>query len=817
MSRYRHHLYALLGYLALTLVMTYPLVRELGRAIPGDGFDGWQNVWNLWWVKRALLVEGTNPYFTRFIDYPNGVYLYFHTLNIFNGLTFLPVSLGAGLLVAYDAAVVFSFVVGGYGAYLLALYVIRQATQARNDPPAGQNFTAENAEGAKTTAKISANSALSAVNSSPTMRKAQLAAFVGGAIFTFSPYHMAHLLGHMQLISLEWIPFYALFVVIQIDKSANRQVSGQPSNVKRQASPARAAQPGRANVQSLISNLQSFLLPALCLVFVATCDWYYAFYMALFTGLYLLWTIVRRRTWRPVLAVAATGLLFVVATSPVLVPMIRESLASDYMVPPADSAERLSADLTAFVTPSELNPVWGGLVKGWANGFTATTSERTVFVGYSVLALAILAVWNRRRAAGFWGVSALAFAVLALGPVLHVGGQDEIAGVGPIPMPYALLRLAIPFLKISRSVSRFDVVVMLCLAVLAALGLSWLLDRAAQVPGNAPAKQVTLLDKGLYSPPRMQRSRRKPNDNSANSALSEVKNLFFQQGQQGPGRQRAVWLAAGALALVGLEFWVAPYPLSYPETRPFHYQLAQEADQFAVMDIPMDYWDRPANLLYQTVHQKPMVSGYTSRSNPRAPADRTPVLQTFRYLAPDINDADPRALAATVLSDLDVRYVIVHKNDLPPGDYRQTVLSTADDVFQGWPVAVDDDWLKVYRVPPPDARLPYVILGDGWAPREVRDGGPARALAASAATLLVRLPAAQAVRLEITAYSRDGESSLEVRSGEQVAGVYPLGGQPAVITTPAMSLPAGESVVELRAGPVPAKVVVTQVKLVVQP
>ena len=27
---YRHHLYALLGYLALTLVMTYPLVRELG-------------------------------------------------------------------------------------------------------------------------------------------------------------------------------------------------------------------------------------------------------------------------------------------------------------------------------------------------------------------------------------------------------------------------------------------------------------------------------------------------------------------------------------------------------------------------------------------------------------------------------------------------------------------------------------------------------------------------------------------------------------------------------------------------------------------
>jgi hypothetical protein len=760
-GRYRHHLYALLGYLALTLVMTYPLVRELGRAIPGDGFDGWQNVWNLWWVKRALLVEGTNPYFTRFIDYPNGVYLYFHTLNIFNGLTFLPFSLGAGLLVAYDAAVVFSFVAGGYGAYLLALYVMRQAVQVRNDPPVGRNLTAEKAEAAETTTKFSAHSAYSAVNLFSAGRNAQLAAFVGGAIFTFSPYHMAHLLGHMQLISLEWIPFYALFVLVQIDKAA---VGGQRSSVKRPR-PAGASQPvlasGPGGGQPPTSNLQSLILPALCLVLIAACDWYYAFYMALFTGLYLLWTVWRRRIWqRPALAVAAIGLLFVVATSPVLVPMIRESQASDYMVPPADSVELLSADLTAFVTPSELHPVWGGLVAGWANNFTATTSERTVFAGYSVLALAVLAVWTRRRAASFWGLCALAFAILALGPVLHVGGQDEIAGVGPLPMPYALLRQAIPFLKISRSVSRFDVVVMLCLAVLAALGLSWLLNRVSQ------------LDK-----------------------------------------KRASWLAAGALALVGLEFWVAPYPVTYPETRPFHYQLAQEAGQFAVMDIPMDFWDRPGNLLYQTVHQKPMVSGYTSRSNPRAPADRTPVLQTFRYLGPDINIADPRTLAATVLADLDVRYVIVHKNDLPPGDYRQTVLSTADDLFQGWPVVVDDDWLKVYRVPPPDARLPYLVLGDGWAPREVRDGGPARAIAASDATLLVRLPAAQAVRLEITAYSPDGESSLEIRSGEQVAGVYSLGGQPAVITPPAMSLPAGESVVELRAGPVPARVVVTQVKL----
>ena len=37
--------------LLLTLGITYPLVRQFTAAIPGDSFDGWQNYWNLWWVK----------------------------------------------------------------------------------------------------------------------------------------------------------------------------------------------------------------------------------------------------------------------------------------------------------------------------------------------------------------------------------------------------------------------------------------------------------------------------------------------------------------------------------------------------------------------------------------------------------------------------------------------------------------------------------------------------------------------------------------------------------------------------------------------
>ncbi len=702
----RHHLYALLSYLVLTLLMTFPLAREFGRAIPGDGFDGWQNVWNLWWVKRALLVDGSTPYFTRFVDYPDGVFLYFHTLNIFNGLTFLPFTLNGGTLVAYNVVVVFSFVVGGYGSYLLALYVIRQA------PSYGQCLP----------------------------RHARLGAFLGGAVFAYSPYHMAHLLGHLQLISLEWLPFYALFIM----KVINRSASHKPDQLN-----------GRLHRASIA---------ALFLILAAACDWYYAFYLVLFTGLYLLWTIWRRRVlWKPMLAAATTGLFFVLISSPVLVPMVRESLSADYMVPPAGSTERLSADLTAFITPSELHSLWGQLALRWAGRFTATTSERTVFAGYSVLALGLVALTAPGRRARFWGLSALTFAVLALGPILHIGGNTRFAGIGPIPLPYALLDRIIPFLKISRSVSRFDVMVMLSLSVLTAVGLNWLLNRIQQTGYNGSAKWLT---------------------------------------------------AVGALTLVGLEYWAVPYPMSAPETQPFHYQLAKESEHFAVMDIPMD-WDRPANLLYQSIHQKPSVSGYTSRTNPLSPAWRTPVLQTFRYLGPDINADDPRTLAPTVLTALNVRYVIIHKTDLPPGDYRETTLELADAIFDGWPVIVDDDWLKVFRVTRPNTSLAYVVLGEGWAPRDWRNGGPVRVLSEPEAQLRLQLPGPLTAHVEIGAHSLDEVATLEIHIGEELIDSHVVNRPATIINTPRLLLPAGESVIRIRTDAAPGKVAFTRVNLVV--
>ena len=163
----RSHLLALAGYLRPHPGTDLSPVTQFGRAIPGDAFDGWQNYWNLWWIKTALLEQHTHPWFTDLLYHPTGVSLLFHTLNAFNGLLSLPVQLAWGCC--------------------------RPTTR-------------------------SCCSASPWADSAPTCWRARswghgssrLAAFAAGVIFTFSPFHIAHLLGHMQVISLEWIPFYAL-------------------------------------------------------------------------------------------------------------------------------------------------------------------------------------------------------------------------------------------------------------------------------------------------------------------------------------------------------------------------------------------------------------------------------------------------------------------------------------------------------------------------------------------------------------------------------------------------------------------------------
>ncbi|MDW8070785.1 MAG: hypothetical protein RMK79_04850 [Anaerolineae bacterium] len=159
-----------------------------------------------------------------------------------------------------------------------------------------------------------------------------------------------------------------------------------------------------------------------------------------------------------------------------------------------------------------------------------------------------------------------------------------------------------------------------------------------------------------------------------------------------------------------------------------------------------------------------------------------------------------------------MRYVIVHKHDLPPGSYRAETLALVERVFGTWPVVVDDAWLKVFRRPDgPVRRLPYLVLGTGWDERIWDGQRPARSLRPPRATLQAHMPAAGEAALELEAHAL-GTAALRVLVADRPAAELVLQEQPTVHRIP-LSLPAGETPIGLEVLPEAAPVRVQRLEL----
>jgi hypothetical protein len=636
------HLLALALYFVATIIFTWPLALNLATAIPGDSFDGWQNYWNLWWVKQALVERATTPLFTDQLYHPTGVTLYFHTLNPFNGLATLPVQLAFGLIPAYNAVVFISWVLAGYGMFLLARWVIASREGEREGGRKGER--GRDSELRPSGRGVDAGAFAGFI-----------APFVAGLVYTLSPFHMAHLLGHMQVMSLQWMPFYILALLRGLHLARNDQ-----------------------------PWLRAALWAGLFLILTGLCDWYFVLYLFLFTAVTVLWqwlTPPGRVDLRKLLRVGAppavAGLLFAIVLSFWLVPMVLEATRFRFMVRPSADLYILSASVMDFLIPNRLHTLFRPDSFGWIGNQIAPVSERTIAIGYVALGLALVALALAWRKAAFWWVMAIFFFALALGPQIHLGDitwedipdaarhGEELASW----TPYGVVNQLVPFMRISRSVSRFAVMVQLCMAVLAAIGL-W---RLRAVMRNSTSHYVV-------------------------SALVVGVLLF--------------------------EYWVAPYPLSPPDTPAYYADLAADADERAVLNLPMNY-DRPGYLLYQTVHGKPLTVAYISRDDPRTLTERTPVLQHFRHLGPDIIAVDPAAVASTVFSDLEVGTVVLDRYKMPDGDERTYTEELAAAIFAGQTPIFEDERITVYRVAPAAASQPYLMLG-------ARDWGPLERSAASA-------------------------------------------------------------------------------------
>ncbi|MDM8528387.1 hypothetical protein QUF58_09275 [Anaerolineales bacterium HSG24] len=388
-------LYALLGYLLVALIATWPLVTHLDGYVPGIG-DWGQNMWALWWTRHSLLTLGQSPFYTHHLFYPEGITLLFHPLDVADGLLSIPLYGLLGSDISYNLMVLLSFVLSGYGLYLLAFYLTGH----------------------------------------------RLASWVAGLVFTLAPYHFLRLdIGHLNLSTMQWIPFYVLFCLKTI-QSHQRHKRGQYG-----------------------------LLTIFFLTSMALHSWYYVIYCGLFTIALIFYptpyptlTELRHRLPTIILIPSLTILLL----SPLIMPMFQ--LLDSTTLIGEHNPLRHSVDLLSFWIP--------GPPSTWANWFESSwlpyaaqhrEPGASAYLGYTVLVVSLIGLLGKlyRRLAVWWAVVALVFTSLALGPQLQLNGQ-----VLDIPMPYQFLSNLIPAFSITGIPGRFIIMTSLCLSVLTAYGLS---------------------------------------------------------------------------------------------------------------------------------------------------------------------------------------------------------------------------------------------------------------------------------------------------------------------------------------------------------
>jgi hypothetical protein len=341
------------------------------------------------------------------------------------------------------------------------------------------------------------------------------------------------------------------------------------------------------------------------------------------------------------------AVLGLILSLPIALPAVQlyvQSSSPDDLI--VDGQNNGQTDLLAYALPMRFHPILGPLIEPAYQNLTKR--PWMPYLGYTTLALAILGVVRWRRQSLPWIAVSVFCMVMALGPALRLNGvvYDDVR------LPYALIGDTFP-LNTLRAPDRYNLLVSLGLAPLAAYGVSALLS-------------------GIKA-----RAARR------SSGSTGTRRLLFATGL----------VVAGFILF---EYLGVPYPTSEPLSVPsFYTQIAADVEPYAILDIPLARSDTKLYLVYQILHQHPIVQGRIARVPTQAYAlfDRIPLLDAWRD---SISAKRPPDLGSQLaqLAKLNVRYIILHKYLTPP----ETVASIRN-YFTRTPV-FEDDQIAVYATDP---------------------------------------------------------------------------------------------------------------------
>jgi hypothetical protein len=218
-------------------------------------------------------------------------------------------------------------------------------------------------------------------------------------------------------------------------------------------------------------------------------------------------------------------------------------------------------DALAWLVPNPLHPWFGSIGTTWLSGLPNGYVENIASIPWTAVGV-ILSAWFF---AGFkgtkgWWFFLLLFALLSLGPFVHIAGLNTY-----VPTPWALLRY-VPIVGAARMPTRMTIMVMLAIAMLASLALAKLREGS---------------------------------------------------------RHRRVILA-GAVTLFLVELLPAPRQLHSAAVPEVTRMIAADPRAVRVLNLPFGVRDGLGSRgrfsttyqYHQTAHQKPLMGGYLSRLPP---------------------------------------------------------------------------------------------------------------------------------------------------------------------------------------------------------
>jgi len=391
---FRRATWPLGAFVALAVAWTWPLASHLATRVPHDLGDPLLNTWILWWNAQTVPFTAAwwNP--PILVPVPGALALSEHLAGL------VPIStpiqlLGGSPLAAYNVCLLLSYALSGWFAWLLVLR----------------------------------------------LTGSMAAAIVGGVAFATTPYRAGQL-GHLQVISSQWMP--AIFLALHGYVSSRRR-------------------------RWLVLFAAAWLLQA-------TSNGYFLLFLPVLIGLWLLWFVdwrVRRRDG------VAIVVVWIAASVPLVPPLLeyRRVHAALGLRRMPDEMVRFSATAASFTHASPLLRFWPAS--------PVPTQEDFLFPGVTALLLVLLAclAWRRTAAAeiarpgtartlAFYAAASIVMWACAFGP-----GADP--GVASWWRPYHWLAF-VPGYDGLRVPARFAMLAVFCLSVSAGLAAARLLSLAGR-------------------------------------------------------------------------------------------------------------------------------------------------------------------------------------------------------------------------------------------------------------------------------------------------------------------------------------------------